>query len=156
MGGDFIGIITEIFKRLNLSVADIVICGAAIIFAVYFWFRNKELKEENSKQIESNERLNKRNDKLQKDNDELREKIKEKDCQYINLQSQKSKLELKNEQLHNAVSAQVKMRERAQRERNNLMNANNKLMKVNSELIIKITGGFINGEKEAIQNRKNN
>ena len=100
---------------------------------------------------------------MQKDNDKLREKTTEQDCQYIDLQNQKSKLELKNKQLQNAVYAQVRMRKQAQSERNKLMKENNELTKINnelvqvhSELMIKINGGFINGEKETIQNRKNN
>lgn len=89
--------------------------------------------------------------------------MKEKDCQYINLKNQESKLELENKQLHNAVSGQVKMRENVQRERNKLIKENNELTKINnelvqvhSELMIKINGGFINGGKEPIQNHKNN
>lgn len=89
--------------------------------------------------------------------------MKEKDCQYIDLQNQKLELKLKKEQLHDAVSAQVRMRKHAQSERNKLMKENNELTKINNELVkvhsklmIKINGGFINGEKETIQNRKNN
>ena len=42
------------------------------------------------------------------------------------------------------------------KENNELTKINNELVQVHSELMIKINGGFINGEKETIQNRKNN